>query len=253
MSVRSRGALFFAAIAATSAAPACRGTTGDAGAEGSPCAGADAAPGRSGLASTQEGIVAVLGLGGEGFVCSGALLAPNKVLTARHCLDDHDDGDVLVVFGPDAARDLEEESIGVVAVALHPTRDLAVLTLEEETDHTPLELGAAAAVGSSVVAVGYGGPLGDAERCLRVEARATVTAARGDGAIDVTTAGGELCEGDSGGPLLVQTNDGPVVVGALSTVTRAEGEECGRDATYAPTDPGDAWLAGQIGGAATKP
>jgi hypothetical protein len=49
-----------------------------------------------------EAVVVVIGLArndGESHMCTGALIAPDEVLTARHCVDEHSPDSLLVLIG----------------------------------------------------------------------------------------------------------------------------------------------------------
>ncbi len=248
--------VFAAALAAWGVASGCTGRGGTSAADGAGsvhyCRDAALAPGRAGLASEVEAAVAVMGFGpdGDSFLCSGVVVGPTKVLTARHCLDDRDDWEVLVFLGADAAGELDPESVGVAERALHPSRDLAVVTLEEPTDVTPLAWTGTESIGASasVLGVGYGAPVGEATRCLRAEASGTSAAyAQGAPTLDVRLGDDLLCEGDSGGPLLVERGDELFVAGVLATSLRPEGEECSAQVTFAALSADDAWTVATIG------
>jgi secreted trypsin-like serine protease len=248
--------LFAAALAAGTVASGCTGR-GSSSAEDSAtvhyCRDAALVPGRAGLTSEVEAAVAVMGFGpaGESFLCSGAVVGPTKVLTARHCLEDRDDWEILVFFGADAAGGLDEESVGVSEHTLHPSRDLALLTLEEPTDVTPLawaDPADAVDPSAQLLGVGYGAPVGEPTRCLRAEAAGTSAGyVRGATSIEVRLGDDLLCEGDSGGPLLVERGDELVVVGVLATSLRPDGEECSAEVTFTALSKDDAWTAAELG------
>ena len=174
--------------------------------------------------------VSVTGLGlppgsAEAGLCSGVVIAPGAVLTARHCLDRDGDGMAdqeaeITVGRPDVAttrRGRADE------VWLHPELDVALLEatwLEEEEDGiAPLPLNAEpldeAWAGTPVELAGYGLKENPApatlafvvEEVARVEPSHVVVNGMGRSG---------ACLGDSGGPLLGRTDDGHVrVLGVL--------------------------------------
>jgi S1-C subfamily serine protease len=74
-------------------------------------------------------------------VCSGVLIAPNLVLTAKHCDAFFEDKPIIAVIG---RADIHAASTGrsaaVVAVHLHATADVAVMQLSEPIDLAPIQI-----------------------------------------------------------------------------------------------------------------
>jgi hypothetical protein len=180
-------------------------------------------------------------------LCSGTLIAPRVVLTAAHCIQNVQVGDLLVLFGLDIRAAVTR---GVVEMAAHPSYkptgqtspgDLALLLLTDGAPpgvdpipHLPATLSLGQAdVGREIQFVGFG----------QDENGAAGIKLYGDASIDVicTTPGGcrqgnyyaefnticqdqipaGICFGDSGGPALVVIQGREYVAGVSSYV--AEG------------------------------
>ncbi|ASO19755.1 secreted trypsin-like serine protease [Actinoalloteichus hoggarensis] len=169
--------------------------------------------------------------------CGGALVAPDKVATAAHCVEDDSPSSVAVVAGREDKQGTAGEVVGVTDIWVHPDYvtvtsgdDIAVLTLETDLSYATVEFAAAAddavyAEGNPATILGWGvTETGSSSRyLLQAEAPLTsdATCAAGYG-ISYDSAsmicagypegGIDACQGDSGGPLVV---DG-VLVGLTS-------------------------------------
>ncbi|MCP3102727.1 trypsin-like serine protease [Myxococcus sp. K15C18031901] len=161
-------------------------------------------------------------------LCSGALIAPDVVLTAAHCLDLFGAEGTYEVFLGGVLLPAPESSgrfIRVRKAVPHPGYrrgshdfDVALLRLTEPTEVAPLRLpefqGEALVSGATVRAVGFGD--------THEEEGSAPSGRRRSGSMVVTTVGAEAfqagpspgmsCVGDSGGPVLARAEAGREVL-----------------------------------------
>lgn len=208
------------------------------------------------LARASTGVVAVATThDGEGSVtlCSGTVVAPNLVLTARHCVsnaittmpscdadgrshngahlgDDADPSHIAIYVGDHVSVDRDVPQAHA-AKTLHPVghvlcdSDVAYVVLDHPLTNVailPLKLRATVESGEEVVPVGFGGGTDNVIGERRPRPRSTVLAV-GPTADDATGAvlgprefevDTATCRGDSGGPAIdIRTGE---VVGVVS-------------------------------------
>jgi secreted trypsin-like serine protease len=149
--------------------------------------------------------------------CSGALVAPNVVLTAAHCIAEEHDGSYDVFFGAQVAAG--GTVIPVEAVLVHSAYDaathrfdVALLRLAFDSTNAPYRIASDVAalleVGDSVRAVGFG--VDDAQDGFPERKRSGVMAIAEaeDDSFSTSPAPAMTCTGDSGGPVLATEHDG---------------------------------------------
>lgn len=93
-------------------------------------------------------------------LCSGTIVAKNKILTAKHCVDSITDAsEIIVRFGPDQS-DSRHSRRAYGSPRQHSRLDLAVISIEDiPSNYSPATIfdpSASLSVGSEVVIAGFG-------------------------------------------------------------------------------------------------
>jgi hypothetical protein len=243
---RSSTALALAACAL--AAPAAVAPSADAIYHGAPVVAADA-----------PWSVALTGMSPA---CGGALIAPDRVLTAAHCVQGVNPDKLRVRLGGgrwETGRKVAWRGaffpktyklVPSPVAPQDPTRsatvaDVAVIVLRERvTDVAPLPLAAGATrPGEAARTVGRGRtgptPAGttDAPRAADQQVLDPAACAKAYGSLyrpdehlctqDLTPTAAQACAGDSGSPVLVQRGGAPAVAGVVSWGNETRGGDCG--------------------------
>lgn len=162
-------------------------------------------------------------------LCSGALIAPDVVLTAAHCLNVFGpEGPYEVFFGAELLPEPRGRFVRVTRAVRHPdyvpqthAHDAALLRLATPVPETPLRLaepsGFTLAPGLAARVLGFGetkDALAPAGR--RRQGMLTVTEVR-PSAFLAGPAPAMSCVGDSGGPVLVSDGAGEVLAGITAS------------------------------------
>lgn len=206
-------------------------------------------------------VVAVKGLSGT---CTGTLIAPDVVLTAGHCIEI--EPIEIVAETTDYGHDYPGQHIPVKWSRAYPSwserYDVGVIMLEHAARTRPRTVASAChantrlAAGAPVRIVGFGLTTPDASDdntelheatvpvldafCEAMPGCLAAVAPRGEFA-----AGGrgtDTCFGDSGGPALIDAEDGPVLVGVVSRGLAVAGTPCGNGGIYVRADKVVSWI-----------
>ena len=175
-------------------------------------------------------------VGSRGNFCSGALIAPDLVLTAAHCVEGNSDTKIVVY---DARRTPELRDVR--RVARHPqfnpqgirarraSADVALLQLAQPLAKPVAALGIplepiAAGQSFSIAGVGVTRP-GDGKSGGLVRAATLISTSQPGRLqirlVDPANGGLGACTGDSGGPVVQQQSGRATVVGVMSWSTGA--------------------------------
>lgn len=173
---------------------------------------------------------------GFGALCTGEIISPTVVLTAAHCVhpDEVGEGAVFKVFTKPDLTDGGTRGADFLAVAethfdpaWSPTNltgghDLAVVILAQPTDIKPLPVNRVpltnALKGTTATLIGYGLDKHFSQDGAGVKRIAEVKLKSwSDQFVSTGTLfGAGICNGDSGGPVLVDINGEPTIVGVNS-------------------------------------
>ena len=154
--------------------------------------------------------------------CTGTLVSPKTVLTAKHCLGSN----IRVYFGTYANQTGSGTWINTVHKEGHPSADIAMLTLASAGPTTPIPLNSvdlASKIGEQIRIAGFGvtSENGQVSGTKRV-ATASLHSLEGE-IMYATNVPSGTCYGDSGGPNFMTINGTEVLIGVTSFGT----EECG--------------------------
>jgi len=183
--------------------------------------------------------------------CSGVRVAPQVVLSAKHCLHGLEPALAIVGLGQSAA---DSDPIRARLVGTHPTLDLAVFFLDDFSDPVRASLPMAESLprnfgASDRVQLGGFGIDSDGELGRRAFLVSAVASVDEEGILVSATGLGGACFGDSGGPLIVRAADGSArTLGVLSKGSNS----CFGEDLYVRVDRLGAWVSQLVGAAALE-
>jgi secreted trypsin-like serine protease len=214
--------------------------------------------------------VAVMGQQGS---CTGTLIAPDVVLTAGHCADAAPSEVIANTTDYEASGGVRAR---VQSVTAYPnwenTFDVAVVKLATPiTGVTPRPVGTSCTfqgftTNTQVQLVGFGliDANGAIENTKLREVRVPVTdptCSGGNGCVPGAAPAGEFvaggngidsCNGDSGGPVYLDTPRGTMVIAAVSRGVESASTPCGEGGIYVRTDKIVQWIEQTVGHAVAK-
>lgn len=200
--------------------------------------------------SGDPSVVMILAYGRGGGLCTGEVIAPRAVLTAAHCVDPNEVGDVNFVIynGPDMAKALFSDLVRAKEAIAHPDfniddvgggNDIGLLIFDRDiTDKAgnPYALLdwnrkpiTDEMVGQPVRFVGYGVTSGDPQADDSGIKRETTTtlSSYDDLLLGFDDPDHNTCSGDSGGPAFMNIDGKETIVGVTSFgVTPFGGVDC---------------------------
>lgn len=208
--------------------------------------------------TTDDAIGAVVALGTPPiWRCSGTLVAPDVVLTARHCVPS-----TTVALGEDVRQ--PRASAKIIATARHPSLDVALVRLEKRltTSRVPFRGVADIAIPAGFVRlVGFGANTLDGRTGVGTKrmtdvnvfgwgcdaGRAEETGCSvGDELVIPRRGGKDTCDGDSGGPVFEHTGTGFRLVAVTSRPVRGFTTRCSDGGIYVRVDRIATWLTATL-------
>jgi hypothetical protein len=176
-------------------------------------------------------------------LCTATAIGEHTLLTARHCLETEAGTRLVVDFSDEVgAQSCGASTRELVDVELHPTFDVALLTVARPNPSSAPLAAFSGLVRAPVVMSGFGirrdGLTGVREFLggMVTEFDELTLRTRAD-------AGRGTCSGDSGGPLFEFVAEGPRYIGVLSTGSVT----CEGNNNYVRTDALREWLAERTG------
>jgi endonuclease G len=197
------------------------------------------------------------------FYCTGTLIAPTLVVTARHCT-----GATRVFFGTNIANLGAGQVISVARKHSHPSQDLQVLELASApAGIAPRHIAQGGEVsGNTCILAGFGATeitgkfgYGEKRKLEKMPIVSLLCQGAGERGQFGCKPGAEMvagqrglvkdsCSGDSGGPLYIDQSDGSkALLGVTSRGVRNSSSECGDGGIYVRVDQFVDWIKQETG------
>jgi hypothetical protein len=201
---------------------------------------------------THDPIVALFN--DRGFACSGVLVHPKAVLSARHCR-----GIAVAVFGNDVSRFRAQRRVVNSLVPSEREVDLAVFVLDDAAPVEPYVVSYPAQPPSEVRIVGFGcldaacrasaghrtffdAPLRPADWGCEPSVAARLGCRPGLELVLNRAEAADTCVGDSGGGVLVRTGNTWALIAITSRSAADSFLRCGDGGVYTRLSPYEHWL-----------
>jgi V8-like Glu-specific endopeptidase len=186
--------------------------------------------------------------------CTATLITPRILLTAAHCFAETPGftrgvfpGNVDTNFTPKDLLPVEATAYDPAYGAPRQGHDFAIIVLASPLPIRPIPFNRASldkAQGKTIRYVGYGLVTGGNPNAGGVKRQATAPIAQISNLLIVVAPNAHgSCEGDSGGPMLLDDGQGESIVGIASFVDNGN---CTRNSFYQRVDTQLAWLDGQL-------
>jgi endonuclease G len=202
------------------------------------------------------------------FFCTGTLIHPKVIITAKHCITNISIGDLdpnVVALPVDRESQVTKDSLTRLSrIIEHPTEDVALLILRRPSKVEPVTCATATEISSAerVELVGYGNsnPNGTMGFGIKRQVNVPMNVVR-EGDEDLTDAewslgfnsytefvagrkgtGKDSCNGDSGGPAYIMVDGKRKLAGATSRATDEAMNNCGDGGVYVRIDELSEWI-----------
>jgi secreted trypsin-like serine protease len=207
--------------------------------------------------SADPAIVELVAVQGNALAkCTATLVSPHVLLTAAHCIAETAGARYVIFVGPDDSQVAQKDLLPVSAAIFDPLyndnpadgHDIAIVALAQPLaiptvpiNRAPLT---AAALRAPARYVGYGLTDGVAQSGDGVKRQGTAPIAQiGRNLILIAANPHGTCNGDSGGPLLLDSGAGEAVIGVVSF---GDDQACLTNSFFQRIDTQVAWVDQQI-------
>jgi secreted trypsin-like serine protease len=165
--------------------------------------------------------------------CGAALIRPNWLATARHCVEDETPSSFRARIGS-TNRTSGGTVVRVSRIVNHPRTDAAVVQLASPVGYPPLDIASSVPTGSPIRLLGWGATVDPGNAPLpailqQLDTTVFADSRCGTGAAELCVGNVDgwrgACYGDSGGPAVIRAGTGWQLAG---TTTAGTSSICGR-------------------------